>query len=77
MNEKKKIRNYSERIIYENQGIFTSLVFTSTGGIARQSQIYIRVAEIKGEKKRRKKDSSLQGCNANFFFISEASIIMS
>ena len=55
-NERDKIRKYSERIINVEQGIFTPLVFTSEGGMARQSQIfYERMTELIAEKTGEKK----------------------
>ena len=69
MNEKDKIGKYSEWIINVEQGTFAPLVFTSVGGMAKQSQIfYKRMAELMAEKKGRKKDSSWHGCDANFLF---------
>ena len=66
MNERDKIRMYSERIINVEQGTFTPLVFTSAGGMARQSQIfYKRMTELMAGKRGRKKDSSRHGCNVN------------
>ena len=51
MNERDKIRKYSERIINVEQGTFTPLVFTSAGGMVSQSQIfYKRMAELMAEK---------------------------
>ena len=51
MNERDKIRKYSKRIINAEQGTFTPLVFTSAGGMARQSQIfYKRMADLMAEK---------------------------
>ena len=56
MNERNKVRKYSERIINVEQGTLTSLVFTSAGGMARQSQIfYKRMAEFITEKRGEKK----------------------
>ena len=56
MNERYKIRKYSERIINVEQGTFTPLVFTSAGGMTRQSQIfYKRMAELMAEKRGEKK----------------------
>ena len=50
--ERDKIRKYSERIINVEQSTFTPLVFTSAGGMARQSQIfYKRMAELMVEKR--------------------------
>ena len=52
MNERDKIRKNSERIINVEQGTFTPLVFTSAGGMARQSQIfYKKMAELMAEKR--------------------------
>ena len=49
-NERDKTRKYGERIINVEQGTFTPLVFTSAGGMARQSQIfYKRMAELMAE----------------------------
>ena len=56
MNERDKIRKYSERIINVEQGTFTPLVFTSAGGMGRQSQIfYKRMAELMAEKRGKKR----------------------
>ena len=66
-NERDKTRKYSERIINVEQGTFTPLVFTSAGGMARQSQIfYKRMAELMAEKRGRRKVSSWHGCDVNF-----------
>ena len=66
-NERDKIRKYSERIINVEQGTFTPLVFTSAGGMARQSQIfYKRMAELMAEKRGGGKVSSRHGCDVNF-----------
>ena len=55
-NERDKTRKYGERIINVEQGTFTPLVFTSAGGMARQSQIfYRRMAELMAEKRGEKK----------------------
>ena len=55
-NERDKTIKYGERIIDVKQGTFTPLVFTSAGGMARQSQIFInRMAELMAEKKGEKK----------------------
>ena len=74
MNERDKIRKYSERIINVEQGTFTPLVFTSAEGMARQSEIfYKRMTEVMAEKRGggggRKKDSSRHGCDVNFLFL--------
>ena len=51
-NERDKTRKYGERIINVEQGTFTPLVFTSAGGMARQSQIfYKRMAELMAENR--------------------------
>ena len=51
-NERDKITKYGERTINVEQGTFTPLVFTSAGGMARQSQIfYKRMAELMAEKR--------------------------
>ena len=50
MNERDKIRKPSERMINVEQGTFTSLAFTSAGGMARQSLIfYKKMAELMTE----------------------------
>ena len=55
-NERDEIRKYSERIINVEQGTFTPLVFTSAGGMARQSQIfYKRMDRAYGRKERGEK----------------------
>ena len=55
-NERDKIRKHGERIIKVEKGTFTPLVFTSAGGMARQSQIfYKRMAELMAEKRGEKK----------------------
>ena len=68
MNERDKIRKYSERITNVEQGTFTPLVFTSTGGMARQSQIfYKRMSELMAEKRGGGGEvSSRHGCDVNF-----------
>ena len=56
MNERDKIRKRCERIINVEQGTFTPLVFTSAGGMARQSQMfYKKMAELMAEKRGEKK----------------------
>ena len=66
-NERDKTRKYGERIINHEQGTFTPLVFTSAGGMARQSQIfYKRMAELIAEKRGEKKGFSWHGCDVNF-----------
>ena len=64
MNERDMIKNTAIAINVE-QGTFTPIVFTSEGEIARQSQIYKRMAELMIEKGGgrggREKDSSLHG----------------
>ena len=66
-NERDKIRKYNGRIINVEQGTVTPLVFTSAGGMARQSQIfYKRMAELMAEKRGEKKVSSRHGCDVNF-----------
>ena len=71
-NERNKTRKYGERIINVEQGTFTPLVFTSAGGMARQSQIcYKRMAELMAEKRGEEKYFS------TFFLVSKIGIIMS
>ena len=51
MNERDKIRKYSERKTNVEQGTFAPLDFTSVRGMARQSQIfYKRIAELMAGK---------------------------
>ena len=51
-NEKDKMREYSERVINIEQGSFTPLVFTTSGGMGPQAKIfYARIAELMAEKK--------------------------
>ncbi|MEO1765264.1 MAG: hypothetical protein AAFR83_25800, partial [Cyanobacteria bacterium J06629_18] len=51
-NEKDKIREYNERIVKVEQGVFTPLVFSAAGGMAPRTQIfYKRIAELMADKK--------------------------
>ena len=55
-NEDEKIRAYGERIQHVDQGSFTPLVFTTSGGMApRAKRFYARLAEILAEKKQQPK----------------------
>lgn len=50
--EKEKMNKYGERIRQIEQGTFTPLVFTTSGGMAQQAQcFYKRLAELMAEKK--------------------------
>ena len=73
-NERDKIRKYSGRIINVEQGTFTPLVFTSAGGMARQSQIfYKRMAELMAEKKGEKKSfMAWLRCKVSFSLVKSA-----
>ena len=51
-NEQTKIREYEERIINVDQGSFTPLVFTTSGGMGPRAKcFYSRLAEVLSEKK--------------------------
>ena len=51
-NEQEKMRKYRERIQQVEQGSFTPLVFTTSGGMSKQSQCFFkRLAELMAEKK--------------------------
>ena len=74
-NERDKTRKYSERIINVEQGTFTPLVFTSAGGMARQSQIfYKRMAELMAEKRGEKKGffAAWLRCKLSFSLVKSA-----
>ena len=65
--ERDKIRKYGERIINVEQSTFTPVVFTSAGGMARQSQIFLKGWQSLWQKRGgRKKVSSRHGCDVNF-----------
>ena len=52
-NEQEKIRAYGERILHVDQGSFTPLVFTTSGGMGSRAKcFYSRLANIMAEKKR-------------------------
>ena len=54
-NEQEKGRKYTERIIRTEQGSFTPLVFSTFGGMGRQTKAFMkRLAEKMEEKNRRK-----------------------
>ena len=51
-NEQEKIRAYGERIQHVDQGSFTPLVFTTSGGMGPKAKcFYSRLADIMAEKK--------------------------
>ena len=51
-NEREKMRKYGERIRNVEQGTFTPLVFTTSGGMAYQAKMfYSRLADLMSEKK--------------------------
>ncbi|XP_050720613.1 uncharacterized protein LOC127000680 [Eriocheir sinensis] len=51
-NEQEKTRAYGERIQHVDQGSFTPLVFTTSGGMGPRAQcFYARLAELISEKK--------------------------
>ena len=51
-NEQEKIRAYEERILHVDQGSFTPLVFTTSGGMGPGTKrFYSRLAELMAEKK--------------------------
>ncbi|KAG0728313.1 hypothetical protein GWK47_032746 [Chionoecetes opilio] len=51
-NEQEKIRAYGERIQHVDQGSFTSLVFTTSGGMGPKAKcFYSRLADVMAEKK--------------------------
>ncbi|XP_063852102.1 uncharacterized protein LOC135095250 isoform X2 [Scylla paramamosain] len=50
-NEQEKIRAYGERIQHVDQGSFTPLVFTTSGGMGSKAQcFYSRLADLMAEK---------------------------
>ena len=51
-NEQEKMRAYSERILHVDQGSFTPLVFTTSGGMGPKAKcFYSRLADLMSEKK--------------------------
>ena len=55
-NEKEKMREYSERVLNIEQGTFTPLVFTTSGGMGPQAKIfYARLAELMAGKNKESK----------------------
>ena len=53
MHEAEKKRAYGERVREVERGVFTPLVFSSTGGLARECTIFFkRLADILAEKKK-------------------------
>ena len=51
-NEQEKIRAYEERILHVDQGSFTPLVFTTSGGMSPKAKcFYSRLSELISEKK--------------------------
>ncbi|KAG0724825.1 hypothetical protein GWK47_039809 [Chionoecetes opilio] len=51
-NEQEKIRAYGERIQHVDQGSFTPLVFTTSGGMGPKAKcFYSRLADVMAEKK--------------------------
>ena len=52
-NEQEKKRRYAERINRVEQGTFTPLVFTTSGGMAKEANIfYKRLAQLIADKKK-------------------------
>ena len=52
-NEQEKIRSYGERILHVDQGSFTPLVFTTSGGMGSKAKcFYSRLADLMADKKR-------------------------
>ena len=57
-NEQDKRRAYEERIINVDQGSFTPLIFTTSGGMGPRAQIfYARLAELMAARKRQPRSS--------------------
>ena len=57
-NEQEKIRTYEERIQHVDQGSFTPLIFTTSGGMGPRARVfYARLAEIMADKKRQPRSS--------------------
>ena len=51
-NEQEKMRAYGERILHVDQGSFTPLVFTTSGGMGPKARcFYSRLADLMSEKK--------------------------
>ena len=52
MHEQEKKRQYAERVREVEHGVFTPLVFASTGGMARECTIFFkRIADTLSDKK--------------------------
>ena len=74
-NEQEKTRAYEERIINVDQGSFTPLVFTSSGGMApRARAFYARLAEVLAEKKQQPRSSVVawMRCRLSFSLLRSA-----
>ena len=74
-NEREKTRTYEERIQNVDQGSFTPLVFTTSGGMGpRAKTFYARLAEMMAEKKQQPKCSvvSWMRCRLSFSLLRSA-----
>ena len=78
-NEREKIRTYEERIRNVDQGSFTPLVFTTSGGMGPRARIfYARLAETIAEKKRQPRSSVVawMRCRISFSLLRSALLCM-
>ncbi|XP_076042251.1 uncharacterized protein LOC143026133 [Oratosquilla oratoria] len=74
-NEYEKIRMYEERIQNVDQGSFTPITFTTSGGMGpRAKAFYVRLAEVMAEKKQQPKSSivSWMRCRLSFSLLRSA-----
>ena len=74
-NETDKIRAYGERIQQVDQGSFTPLVFTTSGGMGPLAKrFYTRLAELLAEKKRQPKSCIVawMRCLLSFYLLRSA-----
>ena len=78
-NEQEKCRQYEERIQGVDQGSFTPLVFTTSGGMGARAQcFYARLAEVMAEKKQQPRSSVVawMRCRLSFSLLRSALVCL-
>ena len=75
--EKKKKRKYNERILQNEQSTFTPLIFSSNGGMSRETAIFTsRLGEMLSEKRNIKKSDVMAWLKRKFAFSIIRSLII-
>ena len=67
--EKEKKRKYNKRIINIEHGTFTPLIFSTNGGMSRETEtFYSRLAELLSEKLKIEKSQTISWLRRNVSF---------